>query len=408
MTTVLLAHKIALRPTFKQARYFRGCSGAARKAYNFGLGRYKEILDAGGRPDHNAIAREFTALKATEFSWCYGFSATATNDAFVNLKEAFVNFFASRKGARKGAKMGFPKFKLASDPKSFTAARVAKEFKISGKRIELPKIGWVKMTEELRFPGVAKRVTISERAGEWFAAILVETPAPKKFMQTEESVGVDLGVKSFAVLSRELDGEKVFSGPKAHKTKLARMRRLSRKLSKRAPKSKNRDKARLKLAKLHAKIADIRRDFLHKLTTKLAKTFKVIGVENLNVKGMSKNRRLARSVMDQGFYLFRQMLGYKTKLYGSAMIEAGRFYPSSKTCSNCGCIKETLKLSEREYRCENCGFVGDRDENAAKNLENLAATSAVSASGEPQKPPRRKARVGKGSMNGEGQTECRA
>lgn len=243
MTTVLLAHKIALRPTFKQVRYFRGCSGAARKAYNFGLSRYKEILDAGGKPDHNAIAREFTALKATEFSWCYEFSATATSDAFVNLKEAFGNFFSSRKGARKGAQMGFPKFKRASDPRSFTAARVAKEFKISGKRIELPKIGSVKMTEELRFPGVAKRVTISERAGEWFAAVLVETPAPEKFVQTEESVGVDLGVKSFAVLSRELDGEKVFSGPKAHKAKLARMRLLSRKLSKRAPKSKNRDKA---------------------------------------------------------------------------------------------------------------------------------------------------------------------
>ena len=408
MTTVLLAHKIALRPTFKQVRYFRGCSGAARKAYNFGLGRYKEILEAGGKLDHNAIAREFTALKATEFAWCYDFSSTATSDAFVNLKEAFSNFFSSRKGARKGAKMGFPKFKRASDPRSFTATTKPKDAVFSGKKIKLPKIGWVKMTEELRFSGTAKRVTISERAGEWFASILVETPAPEKLMQTEESVGVDLGVKSFAVLSRELGGEKVFTGPKAHKAKLARMRRLSRKLSKRAPKSKNRDKARLKLAKLHAKIADIRKDFLHKLTTKLAKTFKNIGVENLNVKGMSKNRRLARSVMDQGFYLFKQMLDYKTKLYGSIMVEAGRFYPSSKTCSSCGCIKETLKLSEREYRCENCGFVCDRDENAARNLENLAATSAASASGEPQTPPRRKARVGKGSVKEEGRTERQA
>ncbi len=261
---------------------------------------------------------------------------------------------------------------------SFCAANEAGTFRVDGKRIRLPLIGWVRMREPVRFSGKLKRVTVSREAGRWFAAILVETEDIKPVEQPGGAVGVDLGVKTLATLS---SGEPI-PGPKAHKALRRRLRFTSRALSRKRQRSANRHKAAAKLAKLHARIAHIRKDATHKATTMLAKTYSRIGVEDLNVRGMARNRPLARSIMDGGFFEFRRQLEYKARLYGAALVVADRWYPSSKTCSCCGSVAPGLALSQRTFRCGVCGCEINRDLNAARNLAHLAASSAVSACGE--------------------------
>jgi putative transposase len=232
------------------------------------------------------------------------------------------------------------------------------------------------MREALRFQGQVKSVTISRRADRWFAAVAVDTETLPQARKNHGACGIDLGVRTLATFS---DGRKV-EGPKAHRALLERMRRLSRSLSRKQTGSANRRKAKATLARLHARIANIRTDALHKLTTDAVLNHTVIGIENLNVKGMAANRRLARHVMDQSFYEFRRQLEYKARWYGSIVHVADRWFPSSKLCSSCGRINTDLVLGIDEWCCE-CGAHHDRDENAAINLERLAASSAVSACG---------------------------
>ncbi len=257
------------------------------------------------------------------------------------------------------------------------------------------------MREALRFEGTAKSVTISREADRWFASILIETPEPIQKQHPAVAVGVDLGVKDFATLSRPLNGQTVFNGTKAHKARLARLRRLNKSLARKKKGSANRYKAQMRLARLHARIGNVRRDYLHKITTGLAKTFQTIGIEDLNVSGMSRNRCLARSILDEGFRAFRIMLEYKAKLYGSRVVVADRFYPSSKTCSCCGSVKQTLSLSTRTFVCDDCGAVVGRDENAARNLEYMAVSSTVTACGEERSGAVRKSRVKRASKKQE-------
>ncbi len=187
-----------------------------------------------------------------------------------------------------------------------------------------------------------------------------------------------MGVSALATLST---GEKV-EGPKAHKALLCRLQRLSRGLSRKVKGSENRKKAKVKLSRLHARIGNVRSDSLHQLTTDLTRRFHTIGIEDLNVRGMVKNRHLSRAVSDMGFFEFRRQLDYKAAKRGGMIVVADRWYPSSKTCSCCGHKLETLPLSVREWTCPECGSVQDRDVNAAINLRNLAVSSTVSACGE--------------------------
>ena len=262
-------------------------------------------------------------------------------------------------------------------------------------------IGWVRMREALRFAGIAKYVTVSREGDRWFASILVETSEPKKLNQASLAVGVDLGVKEFAVLSRPLNGERKFKGAKAHKVQLARLRRTNKALARKKKGSANRRKARLRLARLHATIGNVRGDYLHKLSTNIVRTFQIIGIEDLNVRGLSRNRCLARSIMDEGFRTFRSMVEYKARLYGARVVVADRFFASSKTCSCCGSVKQTLSLATRTFVCGDCGAAVDRDENASVNLEVLAASSAVSACGEARSGAVRKNRVKRASKKQE-------
>jgi putative transposase len=227
---------------------------------------------------------------------------------------------------------------------------------------------------------------ISKTAEKWFVSIQVEMPdaTPIHDASENQTVGVDLGVTTLATLS---DGT-VIKGPKPHKVLLTRLRRLSRSLSRKQgskkgeKKSKNFIKAKKKLSKLHARIANIRKDALHKLTTHLTRTYGSIGIEDLNVSGMIKNRRLSRSIMDMSFFEFRRQLEYKSKMTGSTVVIVNRFYPSSKKCSKCDYKSDILPLNVRVWTCPNCGTEHDRDMNAAINLKNMAASSAVTACGE--------------------------
>ncbi|WP_410472915.1 RNA-guided endonuclease InsQ/TnpB family protein [Faucicola mancuniensis] len=245
------------------------------------------------------------------------------------------------------------------------------QFRIDGKRIKIPNLGWVKMRENLRLQGKILSAKIFKQGGKWFVSVVAELqdiikPQPK----TDKQVGIDLGITDLATLS---NGEKI-QAPKPLKNKLKQLRRLNKSLSRKQKGSKNREKAKTKLSRLHFKISCIRKDFTHKLTSNLVKRFETICIENLNVKGMVKNKKLSCTINDLGFYEFKRQLIYKANQWGKTIKELDRFYPSSKTCSCCGFImdKANLTLAVRYWTCPNCKTSHDRDVNASINILNHA------------------------------------
>ncbi|WP_414756182.1 RNA-guided endonuclease InsQ/TnpB family protein, partial [Anabaena sp. CCY 9910] len=267
---------------------------------------------------------------------------------------------------------GVPKFKKKGKSDSF---ELDGTIKICGTcKIQLPRLGVLKTYENL--PQVQpKSVTISRSADRWFISFKIEVE-PSNTVKTVGVVGVDLGVKSLATLST---GE-VFEGAKPYRKLQARLSRLQWLNRHKQIDSANWRKAQIKIARLHQRIANIRKDTLHKLTTYLAKNHSVIVIEDLNVSGLMANKKLSKVIVDMGFYEFRRQLEYKTKLYGSGLLVVDRFYPSSKTCSNCGTKKEFLLLKERVFKCDHCSFECDRDFNASVNLAK-AVSHTVSACG---------------------------
>jgi len=390
---MLIAHKIALDPNNVQATYFARAAGTARFAYNWALAEWKRQYEAWKadnslpKPSQAALRRQLNAIKAEQFPWMLEVSKNAPQMAIIQLGAAFKNFFAGR--AR------YPQFRKKGVHDRFTLSN--DQFSIDGSRIRIPHLGWVRMRETLRFTGKIMSATVSRVADRWFVSIVVDAqddshlpkaknePQDKNQVsgefrrsQNQGAVGVDLGVLALATLST---GENI-PGPKPHKALLGRLRRLSRSLSRKVKGSANRRKAKAKLAKLHARIAAVRSDALHKLTTDLTRRFHTIGVENLNVRGMVRNRHLSRSIADMGFFEFRRQLEYKAAMRGGRVVVADRFFASSKTCSACGKKLDELPLSMREWTCSSCGVVHDRDVNAAANLENMAVSSTVAACGE--------------------------
>jgi len=315
------------------------------------------------------LRRRLNAIKRDQFPWMLEVTKNAPQMAIIQLGVAFKNFFSGR--AR------YPRFRKKGPCDRFTLTN--DQFHIDGCRIRFPKLGWVRMRESLRFAGDIKSATVSRVADRWFVSITVDThdPLPVR-TENQGAVGVDLGVSALATLSTGA----FVSGPKAHTALLARLRRLSRGLSRKQLKSRNREKARRKLARLHARIANIRADALHKLTADLTRRFSVIGIEDLNVRGMLRNHHLARSIADMSFHEFRRQLEYKAAARGGQVIVADRWYPSSKMCSVCHGYTEDLTLSTRQWTCSSCGSKHNRDVNAAINLKNLAVSSTVSACGE--------------------------
>lgn len=397
---MLMAHRIALDPTNKQRTYFARASGTARFAWNWALAEWRRQY-AARREDHSlpqpsdaGLRRQLNASKREDFPWMFDVTKCAAQEAIIDLGAGFRSFFENRGR--------YPRFKKKGVRDSFCAANQAATFRTDAKRIKLPVVGWVRMREAVRFTGKLKRVTVSREADRWFASVMVETDDIKPLEQPCAVVGVDLGIKTLAVLS---DGHEV-EGPKAHKALLQRLRRSSRSLSRKRKGSANRRKAKARLARRHARISHVRKDAAHKLTTMLATTYRRIGIEDLNVRGMASNRGLARSIMDGGLFELRRQLDYKARFYGATVIVADRWYPSSKTCSCCGSVKSGLALSQRWFTCDNCGFETGRDLNAALNLKHLAASSAVTACGEERSGVVRKPRVKRASLKREPDTKA--
>jgi len=371
---MITAHKIALDPNNVQATYFARAAGTARFTYNWALAEWGRQYEAHKldptlpRPSECALRRQLNAIKRDQFPWMTEVTKNAPQMAIRQLGVAFKNFFAGR--------AQYPKFRKKGVRDRFTITN--DQFDIDGNRIRIPILGWVRMREKLRFSGKILSATVSRVADRWFVSIAIDTPEPLPQAENQGAVGVDLGVRTLAALST---GEKVV-GPKAHKALLGRLRRLSRSLSRKVKGSANRKKAQMKLATLHARIANVRSDAHHQLTTDLTRRFSVIGIEDLNVRGMASNRSLSRAVSDMGFFEFRQQMEYKAARRGGEVFVADRWYPSSKTCSDCGHKVEELPLKVEQWPCPVCGVVHDRDINAAINSMVLAASSAASACGE--------------------------
>ncbi|WGZ94307.1 MAG: RNA-guided endonuclease TnpB family protein [Candidatus Thiothrix putei] len=374
---MIISHKIRLDPNHKQATYLAKAAGTARFAYNWALAEWQTQYAAWKddntqpKPNQMGLRRQLNAIKREQFPWMLEVTKNAPQMAIIQLGAAFKNFFAGR------AK--YPQFKKKGKSRdSFTLTN--DQFSLDGCRIRIPNLGVVRMRETLRFSGKILSATISRTADQWFASITVDTTSnhlpPAK---NQGTVGVDLGVSALATLST---GEKVV-GAKPHKALLSRLKRLSRSLSRKVKGSANRHKAKQKLATLHARIANIRQDSLHQLTTDLTRRFHTIGIEDLNVSGMVKNRHLSRAISDMGFFEFRRQLEYKAGMRGAVVVVADRFFASSKTCSAAGCGHkvEKLPLSVREWTCPDCRAVHDRDVNAAKNLKKYAVSYTVSACG---------------------------
>ncbi|MGH3389570.1 MAG: IS607 family element RNA-guided endonuclease TnpB [Actinomadura sp.] len=385
---VTQAFRFALDPTPAQERVLRSHAGAARFAWNWGLAACKDRSDAEGRWWSGAeLHRRWNAAKKTDpsLAWWGENSKCVYQEAFRDLERALREFVKSRAGARKGRRLGFPRFKRRGkcrDSFRFSTGAI----RCSGCSVTLPRLGTVGTHESTR--KLARRVkngtarilsaTVSRTAHRWHVSftVQVDRDVPQRHARPGSTVGVDLGVNMLLTCVDNHGSVIEAAGPKALKAGLAKLARLSRAHSRKAKGSRNRAKATAKLARHHARIADLRADVLHKATSHLAARYETVVVEDLNVTGMLANRRLARAVADTGFGQARAMLNYKTTWNGGRLVVADRWFPSSKTCSGCGGRKPSLTLAERTFRCDACGLTLGRDVNAAINLRDLAASGA--------------------------------
>lgn len=351
------SHKIRLNPTPEQATYFAKAAGTRRFVFNWGLVEWKRQYEAGEKPSMLALKKQFNAIKGELFPWVYDVTKCAVEGAFFDLGAAFKNFF---EGIQSGRKVGYPKFKKKGQRDSFYLAN--DKFRVNGHTLHVPKLGAVNMTEALRFEGKILSATISRTADWWFVSIAIETqetfPAPPP-----AAVGIDVGLKRLATLS-----DRTWFENQKSLRRLKKLRCLSKALARKKLGSANRAKAKRALARLHYRIACVRDDTLHKLTTYVVQNYGLVAVESLNVKGMAKNRKLARALSDASLGKLLEMLKAKAQTRGVVVQPVGRFYPSSRTCSGCGVVRRELVLSEREFLCDACGMTMDRDLNAAVNL----------------------------------------
>ena len=376
---MLEAIKVALDPTPKQKHLLISHAGAARFAYNAGLAHVKDMLEKGEPPEwaHYALRRWWNANKDTlavspdtGVVWWSQNSKEAYSMALRDLAQALSNWSKSRKGQRKGKRVGFPRFKLKSTTMrfaystNFTAPPTAND----PYGLKLPCIGRIHCMENVyKHMNGARliRINVACRAGRWYANLTIERePSIIIYRPKRGTVGIDLGIKHLATLSDST----VIPNPRALDTKLKALRKAQQALSRKTKGSTRREKAREHVARLYASVTDMRMDTINKATTMIARTYTTVCIEDLNVAGMMKNHHLARRLSDASLGEFRRQLEYKTMRTGASLRVVDRWYPSSKTCSNCGTVKAKLSLNERVYRCDVCGLSMDRDLNAAINI----------------------------------------
>jgi len=367
--------KTELDPNNRQRTAMLQHVGASRWAYNWGLRQIKVAADAGEKwPNAIDLHKRLNALKGTdELPWGYDVSKCAFQGALRNLDAAVKRWGKDRKKSG-GRKSGFPRFK--SRKNGVGTCRFDGTIKVfEGGLIQLPRIGLIRLKEHGYFPVGANvsSAVISEKAGRWFVSIVTDLDRANSVETTGETIGVDVGIKTLAVCS---DGE-VFVNPKALFAKSKQLRRWQKKVSRRVNGSQNRRKAVRMVAKLHKQVADVRRDAHNKAARAIVdKRPSRVVIEDLNVSGMVKNRRLSKALSDAGMSDFLRILSYMTEDAGIELVKANRFFASSKTCSCCGWKDTEQNLSDRTFRCQSCGFVEDRDRNAALNLKNYTASSA--------------------------------
>ena len=360
----LRPHKIELDPNNKQATRMAQHAGYARVAFNFALSSFKAGLDKDQWRSHVDIKREFNAVKRDKFDWCSALSQNASKNAIHNFGDAITRW---KKGQNR-----FPVYKKRSDKVSYQADNGEATVDVYKKRIKLPKIGWVRMREELRYTGEITKVIVSKRNDKWFVSITVRNldsnnykHQPSLFEKHEkEPMGIDVGINTLATCS---NGD-TFENPRPLKRYERKLARANRALSRKVKGSQNWYKAKKRLGSAHHRISNIREDAHHQATTKIVRKASAIGVETLNISGLLRNRKLAKALSDSALSRFLTLLKYKAERRGIPITQADRFFASSKTCSSCGHKKKEMLLSERHYHCNACGADIDRDFNAAINL----------------------------------------
>ncbi len=364
---VLKAFRYRIYPSPTQQHSLAVQFGHARFVFNWALAqREAHYKEHGKGMSYYALKRMVTDLKREpDTAWLKEADSQVLQSKVADLDRAYVNFFEHR------AK--YPKFKTKHAPQSI---RYPQRFKFNGNRIFLPKVGWVKIVLHRPLEGTPKNVTVTKtKSGEYYASVQCEMQVEKPTQSDMPAVGIDLGLKHFAILST---GEKI-DHPKYLRQAEKRLARLQRRLSRKQKGSANRNKARIRVARQHETVARQRQDFLHKLSFRMVTEHGLVKLETLNVRGMVRNRRLAKSISDSGWGTFGRMCEYKAPWHGSGVLRAGRFFPSSKTCHVCGVVFEGLTLTDRVWTCEACGTEHDRDVNAAINLLN-APTAGAAAS----------------------------
>lgn len=359
---MLKAFKYRIYPKKEQILKITAQLGCCRYVYNWGLQRKIEEYRQNGKSlQCFGLINELTFLKK-ELPWLKEVYSQALQMSLRNLDNAFTRFFREKKG--------FPNFKSKKNP--IQSCQFPQGVKFRNGAVFIPKIGEVNLIMHRPFTGIVKTVTLSQSAsGKYFISVLVEDGKefPKACSFSESTtVGIDVGIKHFAVLST---GEKI-DHPRHLLKAEKRLKRLQKTVARRKKGSNNKNKSRIRLAVQHEKVGSRRKDFLHKLSKKLISDNQAVAIEKLDVKGMLKDHRLAKYISASGWAEFFTFLDYKSKWYGRNIFEIGRFDPSSKMCHTCGFVNKDLKLSDRNWKCIKCGSSHDRDINAARNIKSFA------------------------------------
>ncbi len=385
-----LAHKIRLHPTPDQIQYFKQAAGTTRMVWNWALDAWNQQGVAGQHPNAYALKKQFNAIKYQQFPWLHTIHRDAHSQPFADLGEAWRRFLTGQNDR--------PVFKKkAKRPRVSISPMTSSR---SGRRpCGSPKsVGSVRITEPLRFSGKILGARVTRRADQGFIAIQVAVSQSDYHRPRTENgqKGADVGVKTFVTLST---GEKI-DGPKALRKALRRIKMRQRAITRKLeaakgqiglpqnapipqgthlPVSHNRAKATLRVGNSHLRVANLRQDFLHKTSSRLCRENQAIGIETLSVEGMLMNHHLAQAIADQGFGQFFTILQYQADRYGTQLITADRWFPSSKPCSTSGCgyLNKDLTLKDREWTCPSCEITHDRDINAARNLHRLATATAL-------------------------------
>ena len=372
MKRMITALRVRLEPNKKQMSKLFQSAGVARWAYNWTLGKQEENYKNGGKFIKNGeLRKELTQLKQTEeLKWLNAYSNNITKQAIKDACDAYYKYFKGLSGK--------PKFKSRrkSPPKFY---QDTEKIKFKDGKVRLEKIGWVKLSEKDRIPEDIKYTNprVKFDGVHWYVSVGIEVEK-KPVELTGCSIGIDVGVKELAVCSNIEEAYKNINKTKKLRKIEKKLKRLQRKVSNKYEKNKegrsyvktgNIIKLEKNIKKLHRRLGNIRTDYRHKVTTEIVKTKPSrIVMENLNISGMMKNKHLSKAIQQQGLYEFSKFIKYKAERQGTEFVEADKWYPSSKTCSECGYVKAKLSLSEREFRCECCGAVIDRDKNASINL----------------------------------------